>query len=57
MFRRRGIEVRMDLSRSVEHCRTLFDQAESGGYDSFWIGGGDGTVNYTLNATVGRFDS
>lgn len=47
----------MEFSRSVEQCHAMLDRASRSGFDSLWIGGGDGTVNHVLNDTVGRFDT
>lgn len=57
LFRERGVEYHMELSRSIEECHAVLDQASRDGFDSLWIGGGDGTVNHVLNSTVGRFDT
>lgn len=57
LFRERGVECHMELSHSIDQCRAALEQAARKGYDSLWIGGGDGTVNNVLNATAGRFDS
>lgn len=57
VFSSRGVECRMELSHSVKMSRDLLAEAVRDGYDSLWIGGGDGTINHILNATVGQFAS
>jgi diacylglycerol kinase family enzyme len=47
-------DYRLELSESIEHSRDLVDEAKREGYNSLWIGGGDGTINQLLNHSIGK---
>jgi diacylglycerol kinase family enzyme len=42
------------FSRTLDEAKQLVEQAVQEGYDTLWIGGGDGTVNVLLNYAYGR---
>ncbi len=47
-----GHEYRMEISRSLEDSNALVEEAASTGYDTLWMGGGDGTINVLLNQSI-----
>lgn len=54
LFREHGVEHKIAPSHSIEHARELVDEALASGYDTLWVGGGDGTVNVLLNYSIGK---
>lgn len=56
-FAHRGIACRMELSNSVGQCHEMLRRAGREGYNSLWIGGGDGTINHIINSAAGQFDT
>jgi diacylglycerol kinase family enzyme len=51
---RRGVKYDLTLCRSLQHARTLSEEANQSGYDVVVGVGGDGTINRVLN---GFFDA
>jgi diacylglycerol kinase family enzyme len=49
-----GMDYRVVASDSIEHSGGLVDEAVLSGFDTLWIGGGDGTVNVLLNYAFGK---
>jgi len=49
-----GIDYRTELCESLEQSRTCIESGLVEGFDTIWIGGGDGTLNHVLNCTYGR---
>lgn len=47
-----GHEYRIAISRSLEESRQLVKDAEHAGFDTLWMGGGDGTINVLLNQVM-----
>jgi diacylglycerol kinase family enzyme len=43
---------RIEESRSVDDTPRLVAEALGGGFDTLWIGGGDGTIHDVLNASI-----
>src|ERR1043166_2234865 len=54
ILRSSGREHRITGSTSVEHAQELAAEAVRDGFDTLWIGGGDGTINVLLNHIVGH---
>lgn len=47
-----GHPYQIAISRSLEESRQLVKQAEESGFDTLWMGGGDGTINVLLNQVM-----
>lgn len=45
-------EHRIEESASVGDTPRLVGEAEAGGFDTLWIGGGDGTIHHVLNESL-----
>jgi diacylglycerol kinase family enzyme len=43
---------RLEISQSLEHSNQLVAEASAGGYDTLWMGGGDGTIHVLLNQAM-----
>lgn len=48
-----AVDYRIEQTSSIAEAEAHAAQGISQGYDTVWIGGGDGTVNVLLNATFG----
>ncbi|MCX7719400.1 MAG: diacylglycerol kinase family lipid kinase [Candidatus Sumerlaeaceae bacterium] len=51
---RSGTRHEIALSQSIDHSAQLVERAAQEGFDTLWIGGGDGTVHVILNQSAGR---
>lgn len=49
-----GTEHRVEVSLSLDEARHYVDVAVEQGFDTLWMGGGDGTINVLLNHALGR---
>lgn len=45
---------RVAVSHSIEEAKDLVEEAAAGGYESLWMGGGDGTIHVLLNYAYQR---
>lgn len=51
-LRSSGVEHRIEISRSLEEANHLVAEAANKGFDTLWMGGGDGTINVLLNQSM-----
>lgn len=49
-----GVNYRIQKSASLEETEQYLQRAIEEGFDTLWIGGGDGTINNALNQTFGK---
>lgn len=49
-----NVEYELVLCESLEHTENCLTDALTRGFDTLWIGGGDGTINHALNYTYGK---
>ncbi len=47
-----AVDYRLEVSRTLEESNSLVMQAASQGFDTLWMGGGDGTINVLLNQSI-----
>ncbi|MGI8907200.1 MAG: diacylglycerol/lipid kinase family protein [Candidatus Sumerlaeaceae bacterium] len=49
LIRRAGVEHRLELCDSPEHSEQIAREAIEHGFDTIWLGGGDGSVYHLIN--------
>lgn len=47
-----GADYRLEVSLTLEESNAYVAQAQAGGYDTLWMGGGDGTIHVLLNQAL-----
>lgn len=47
-----GVEHRIEISRTLAEANQLVAEAVETGFDTLWMGGGDGTINVLLNQNL-----
>jgi diacylglycerol kinase family enzyme len=47
-----GMEHRLEVSRTLDESNALVAEAAEEGFDTLWMGGGDGTINVLLNQSM-----
>jgi len=47
-----GRDYRLEITRSLDESNAIVAEAAVGGYDTLWMGGGDGTINVLLNQSL-----